>query len=83
MQLLRASEFAGIVAIAIGQLLDSDAGAYTALDILDRTLAPLGIPVLTGLAIGHNMLIALPVVLGAEAEVDMSLGQLRVYVPAV
>lgn len=71
------------MAIAIGQFFDGHTKAYTTLDLLDRTLAPLGIPVLTGLAIGHNSSIALPIVLGAEAEVDLELEQLRVYVPAV
>jgi muramoyltetrapeptide carboxypeptidase len=82
-QLLRADEFQGIVAIAIGQLLGADTSSYTALELLDRTLGSLGLPIITGLSIGHNTTTSLPIVLGALAEVDSNLGQLRVSVPAV
>lgn len=79
--LLRSREFEGIRGIAVGQLLGSDTATFTALDLLDRTLAPLGIPVITGLTIGHDKETALPVVLGAESEIDEE-GFLRVFVPA-
>ncbi|KAK0221795.1 peptidase family S66 [Armillaria fumosa] len=69
--LLRSEDFSGIVGIAIGQLLDSDTDDYTALELLDRTLAPLGLPVITGLRIGHDTATAMPVVLGADAEIDV------------
>ncbi|KAK0201812.1 peptidase family S66 [Desarmillaria ectypa] len=68
--LLWSEEFSGIVGIAIGQLLDGDTDDYTALELLDRSLAPLGLPVITGLAIGHDTT-AMPVVLGADAEIDV------------
>lgn len=81
--LLRSPDFEGIVGIAIGQLLNADTPTYTALQLLDRTLSPLGLPVITGLAIGHDTTRAMPVVLGADAEIDVVNSQLKVYVPAV
>lgn len=81
--LLRSRDFQGIVGIAIGQLLNADTATYTALQLLDRTLSPLGLPVITGLAIGHDMTQAMPVVLGADAEIDVANSQLKVYIPAV
>ncbi|KAL8277917.1 hypothetical protein RQP46_009736 [Phenoliferia psychrophenolica] len=76
--LLRSREFEGVKAIAFGQLIGADTETYTALDLLDRTLAPLGIPVITGLSIGHDITTSLPVVLGAPAEIDEEAGVLRV-----
>ena len=81
--LLRSPDFEGIVGIAIGQLINADTSTYTALQLLDRTLAPLGLPVITGLAIGHDTTKAMPVVLGADAEIDVVNSQLKVFVPAV
>ncbi|PVG00549.1 hypothetical protein CPB86DRAFT_193350 [Serendipita vermifera] len=81
--LLRAADFDGIVGIAIGQLIGADTSSYTALQLLDLTLAPLGIPVITNLAIGHDTTQAMPVVLGAMAEIDVQTSQLNVNVPAV
>ncbi|SJL07559.1 uncharacterized protein ARMOST_10909 [Armillaria ostoyae] len=63
--LLRSEEFSGIVGIAIVQLLEGDTDGYTALELLDRTLAPLGLP------IGHDTAIAMPMALGADAEIDV------------
>jgi len=80
-QLLRAAEFQGIVGIAIGQLIGADTSSYTALELLDRTLSPLGIPVITGLSIGHTASTSLPIVLGAAAEINVALGKLVVSVP--
>ncbi|KAK0487503.1 peptidase family S66 [Armillaria novae-zelandiae] len=74
--LLRSEDFSGIVGIAIGQLLDGDTDDYTALELLDRTLAPLGLPVITGLPIGHDTATAMPVVVGADAEIDVEAGSL-------
>lgn len=81
-QVLRAPEFQGIVGIAFGQLLNADSSTYTALELLDRTLAPLNIPVITGLPIGHSAASAMPVVLGAEAEINIQTSQLIVHIPA-
>ncbi|KAF9267365.1 peptidase S66, LD-carboxypeptidase A [Marasmius fiardii PR-910] len=80
--LLRSQDFAGIVGIAMGQFVDGDTSSYTALELLDFTLAPLGLPVLTGLPVGHDTTTAMPLVLGAEAEIDLNIGQLTIDVPA-
>lgn len=78
MTLLRSEDFSGIVGIAIGQLLDGDTDGYTALELLNRTLAPLGLPVITGLPIGNGTATAMPVVLGADAEINVEAGSLVV-----
>jgi muramoyltetrapeptide carboxypeptidase LdcA involved in peptidoglycan recycling len=71
------------VGIAIGQLIGADTTSYTALQLLDLTLAPLGIPVITGLPIGHDTTQAMPIVLGTMAEIDVQNSQLKVNVPSV
>lgn len=81
-QTLRAPEFQGLVGIAIGQLLNADTSSYTALELLDRTLSPLGIPVITGIPVGHTTATSMPLVFGAEAEINVQTSQLLVYVPA-
>lgn len=81
-QLLRAEESKGIAAIAFGQLTNADLSTYTALELLDRTLEPLQIPVITNLPIGHNTATSVPVVLGSDAEVDVGTGQLVMSIPA-
>ncbi|KAF7308934.1 hypothetical protein MKEN_01093900 [Mycena kentingensis (nom. inval.)] len=75
-QLLRSEELAGIVGIAIGQMVGADTTGYTALELLDRTLAPLGIPVITGIQVGHSTATALPLVLGSDATIDVANGRL-------
>ncbi|KAK1232825.1 hypothetical protein PQX77_004051 [Marasmius sp. AFHP31] len=79
--LLRSPDFAGIVAIAVGQLVGGDTSTYTALEMLDLTFAPLGLPVIAGLPIGHDTTTAMPLVLGAKAEINLQTAQLIVSVP--
>lgn len=81
--LLRSHDFRGIVGIAIGQLINADTSSYTALQLLDRTLAPLGIPVITGLSVGHDTTKTMPLALGADAEIDVASASLKLYIPAV
>ncbi|PBK97636.1 hypothetical protein ARMGADRAFT_1162473 [Armillaria gallica] len=76
--LLRSEGFSGIVGIAIGQLLDGDTDGYTAPELLDKTLAPLGLPVIAALSIGHDTATAMPVVLGADTDIDVEAGSLVV-----
>jgi muramoyltetrapeptide carboxypeptidase LdcA involved in peptidoglycan recycling len=84
---LHSSDFRGIVGIAVGQLVGSDPanGRYTALELLDKTWGPLGIPVLTGLPIGHDASTAMPLVLGAVGEISFgegaTMGVLKVEIP--
>lgn len=40
-------------------------------ELVDYTLAPLGLPVITGLVIGHDTATAMPGVLEADAEIDV------------
>ncbi len=56
-QLIDAGCLDGVAGVAIGSLLGADApeGAdWSVLDVVDDRLAPLGVPVLTGLPIGHG-----------------------------
>ncbi|KAL0580637.1 hypothetical protein V5O48_001367 [Marasmius crinis-equi] len=82
LSVLASLDFAGIVGIAVGQFVDGDTSNYTALQLLDLTFTSLDLPVITGLPIGHDTSTAMPLVLGAQAEIDLEAGQLIVDVPA-
>jgi len=77
-QLLRSGALAGLTGVAIGQFTDCDGeGSTTAEDVLEERLAPLGVPVLGGLPIGHgDQHFAIGV--GVPAVLDADVGTLTV-----
>jgi len=78
-QLVQSGALDGVRAIVLGQLTrcDDAQGRYTALDLLGPTLARLGVPVLTGVAVGHEPG-SRAIVLGAQGTVDVAGGVLEV-----
>ncbi|KAI3616159.1 hypothetical protein WG66_014101 [Moniliophthora roreri] len=78
-----------LLGFAVGRLLGADpaSGEYTALALLDETWGPLGIPVLTGLPIGHDTAMAMLLVLCAQAGISFAEGStvrvLKVEIPEV
>ncbi|KAF9528340.1 peptidase family S66 [Crepidotus variabilis] len=78
--ILRSKQFNGVAGIPIGQLTSANEGlAYDAQDMIDE-LEPVGVPVITGINIGHESKISRPIVLGAMAEI-LGEGILKVKVP--
>lgn len=78
-QLLRAGWFDGVLGIALGSWHRCGEDAVHA--VVER-LAPLGVPMLTGLPFGHaRPQLSLP--LGAPAELDADAGELRVAAGAL
>lgn len=71
--LLRAGALDGVAAVALGQF--TDCGGAAVHEVLRERLAPLGVPVLGGLAIGHGPAQE-TVVVGAPAVVDIASGTL-------
>jgi muramoyltetrapeptide carboxypeptidase len=73
-QLLRSGAIDGVAGIAVGQFTDcADGWKTTAEDVLEELLAPLGVPVLGGLPIGHGdqhvaVGVGVPAVLDADAR---------------
>jgi muramoyltetrapeptide carboxypeptidase len=77
-RLLKAGCLNGVVGIAIGQFTGFDrAGGWTVVDVLRDRLAPLGVPTLGGLPLGHGP-DALAVPVGTEAILDADQGTLVV-----
>jgi muramoyltetrapeptide carboxypeptidase len=80
-QLCQSGAFAGVRGFVIGQLTrcvdppDQDAGC-SALDAIHSVLAPLGVPILADLAVGHESS-SLPLPLGNTVILDMAARQLR------
>jgi muramoyltetrapeptide carboxypeptidase len=79
-QMVQSGAFAGVVGFAIGQLTDCGPtlpNGEDALDIVQSVLAPLGVPIVADLPIGHEATSrALP--LAATAILDADHGELRV-----
>ena len=71
-QLLRVSWFDDVAGIALGSWTDCGEGA---LDTVVERLAPLGVPMVTGLGFGHSAP-QLTVPLGVRAELDATAGRL-------
>ncbi len=71
-QLLQAGAFEGVCGIALGEFLNcapaADAGWTLEASLLER-LAPLGVPIVAGLPVGHGARNR-PWIVGAEAELD-------------
>lgn len=59
----------GVVAVVLGDFLQCKADGYTLLEVLAHALAPLHVPVLTGLPVGHGAH-HWPIRLGALAQVQ-------------
>jgi muramoyltetrapeptide carboxypeptidase len=80
--LLRAGVLDGVAGIAVGQFTDcADAWAIDVADVLTERLAPVGVPVLGGLPVGHGPgQVTVPV--GVPAVLDAAAGTLTVE-PAV
>lgn len=84
-QLLAAGLLDRVAGVVVGELVSCHAGvrgdsyphSLTMAQVLEELLVPLGVPVLSGLPIGHGRHLAtLP--LGAQAELDADAGTLRV-----
>lgn len=74
-QLLRAGWFADVAGLVLGDFSEADDPDLVAAVLKDR-LAPLGVPAVTGAAIGHERTnLAIP--LGAPATLDADAGTLR------
>lgn len=78
-QLLRTGWFDGVAGIVLGSWLDCGDGAVET--VVER-LAPLGVPLVSGLPFGHGVP-ALTVPLGVPAELDADLGSLTMRAPAL
>lgn len=80
-QLGQSGAFDGVRGFVIGQLSgcvdppDQDAGC-SALEAVCNVLAPLGVPILAGVAVGHGRS-SLPLSLGTTAVMNLSAGQLQ------
>jgi muramoyltetrapeptide carboxypeptidase len=81
-QLIQAGVLDGVAAVVIGQLTDciEAGGGYTALDVLTEVLAPLDVPVLGELPIGHEPT-SRAILSGALATVDPADGGLTLQSP--
>ncbi len=78
-QLLRTGWFDDVAGVVLGSWTDCGAAAV---DTVVERLAPLGVPLATGLAFGHDApQLTLP--LGVEAELDTDAGTLAVRQPAL
>jgi muramoyltetrapeptide carboxypeptidase len=75
-QLLEAGWFRGVRGVALGTW----EGCGDVLPVLSERLAPLGVPVLGGLPVGHGP-VQLSLPLGAEVALDATRGTLREVVP--
>ncbi|NUO56511.1 MAG: LD-carboxypeptidase [Hamadaea sp.] len=77
-QLLRSGALTGLAGVAIGQFTECDAeGGPAAEEVLEERLAPLGVPLLGGLPIGHgDQHVAIGV--GVPAVLDADAGTLHV-----
>jgi muramoyltetrapeptide carboxypeptidase len=78
-QLLRTGWFDGVAGIVLGSWRDSGPGAH---DTLVERLAPLGVPLVSGLPFGHAVP-QLTVPLGVVAELDADAGSLTLLQPAL
>ncbi|HEU4912121.1 MAG TPA: LD-carboxypeptidase, partial [Actinomycetes bacterium] len=78
-QLLRTGWFDGVAGIVLGTWVDCGDGA---LETVVERLAPLGVPLVSGLPFGHGVP-QLTVPLGAAAELDTAAGTLTVRQPAL
>lgn len=78
-QLLRTGWFDGVAGIVLGTWMDCGDGAVET--VVER-LAPLGVPLLSGLPFGHGVP-QLTVPLGVEAELDPASGSLTLLQPAL
>lgn len=82
-QLRLAGAFAGVRGVALGQLTRcgehpaGDPRPHPAIEAIVAALAPLGVPVLTGLPVGHEAT-SYPMLLGVWATMDVAAGTLRV-----
>ncbi len=78
-QLKAAQAFAGVSGIVIGQLTgcDEPSGNLAALDVVGEVLAPLDVPIVAGLPVGHEAS-SRAVLLGVSAELDAERGELHV-----
>jgi len=83
-QLLRAGVLAGITGVALGQFVDCTGppGEPNVVDVLRERLAPLSVPVVGGLPIGHGPG-QLTVPLGVPARLDPGARTLRLLGPSV
>jgi muramoyltetrapeptide carboxypeptidase len=74
-----AGHLARLSAVVVGELTHCDAAAdgVTAADVLTELLVPLGVPVVTGMPVGHGR-DNLPVVLGGHARVRAEGGRAQV-----
>lgn len=68
----------GVAGVALGDFTDCPAGPHgvSVERVLERELAALGVPVVSGLPFGHDLPNE-PLLLGAEAELDADRGYLR------
>jgi len=78
-QLLRDGWFDDVAGVALGTFVNSvgEPGEWTVLDVLADRLKPLGVPVLGGLPVGHDVK-PLTVPLGTSATLDTKAGTLTV-----
>jgi muramoyltetrapeptide carboxypeptidase len=84
-QLLHSGKLASAVGVGIGQLVDCDDRKYEGVELealLQEVLAPLGVPVVTGLPFGHDVPnLAWP--LGGRAAIDADRGEIELLESAV
>jgi muramoyltetrapeptide carboxypeptidase len=78
-QLLRTGWFDGVAGIVLGSWRDCGPAAH---ETLVERLAPLGVPLVSGLPFGHDVP-QLTVPLGVEAELDADAGSLTLVQPAL
>lgn len=79
-QMIRGGALEGVVGVAIGQLTDCEepGASFTALDVIADILAPLRVPVIAELALGHEPETSRAIVFGATATIDAAEGVLTV-----
>jgi muramoyltetrapeptide carboxypeptidase len=73
MHLLQAGKFRGVLGIVLGEFPDCEppvAGSPTAKEVCERILAPLGVPIVYGAAVGHTPRPMLTVPLGIRARLS-------------
>jgi muramoyltetrapeptide carboxypeptidase len=82
-RLLNTGAIAGLTGVAVGQFTDIEpSSGWTEVEVLRDRLAPLGVPILGGLPLGHGA-DPLAVPLGTEAMLNADAGTLMVASPFV
>lgn len=79
--LLESGDLAGVAGVVLGEFVHCNPGRYavTAFEVLAERLGKLGVPLASGLPVGHGE-INRPLILGSQAELDVSVSGARLSI---